>query len=135
MGTCSAGTAQDALKLAPKFRGDPDYGTAIYNANMTLGMVVMRVDGNKKAATKYLLAASKAPATEELAYGMSYFVQRLPVLLLKYGGPEQRAAVIEFLERLGKISKRSDMPLLESAAQLRQGLMPLWYQVQAVKLK
>jgi hypothetical protein len=95
----------------------------------------MRVDGNKEAGTKYLLAASKAPATEELSYESSYFTYKLPVVLLKYGGPEQRSAVIEFLEQFGKISKRSDMPLLESAAQLRAGLMPSWYQYQAAKLK
>jgi hypothetical protein len=127
--------AREALQLASKFRNDPNYGTAIYRANMTLGMVAMRVDGDKNTATKHLLEASKAPATEELAHSADYFTFKLPVLLLKYGGADEREAVIEYLERFGKISQRPDSPLLKSAAQLRKGYMPSWYQYQAAKLK
>ena len=55
--------------------------------------------------------------------------------LLKYGGADQRRAVIEFLEWCGKINKRQDLPLLESAAKLRQGIMPEWYQRQQAESK
>ena len=127
--------AQQALDLASKSRGDADYGTAIYRANMTLGMVAMRVDGNKKAAARYLLEASKAPATDELAYNADAFTVKLPVVLLKYGGPDEREAVIEYLERFGKVLHRRDLPLLENAAELRKGYMPLWYQYQVAELR
>jgi hypothetical protein len=127
--------ARNALQLAPKYRGDASYGTTIYKANMTLGMVAMRVDGDKKAAAKYLLAASQAPATEELNYLVSPLILKLPVVLLRYGGAAEREAVIEFLERFGRILKRRDLDLLHSAQQLRQGYMPLWYEVQAAQLK
>src|SRR6185295_11827020 len=50
--------ARDALRVAAAFVRDPNYGNAVYKANMTLGMVAMRVDGDVRAATKYLLAAS-----------------------------------------------------------------------------
>jgi hypothetical protein len=127
--------AREALRLAAKYRSSPDYGTAIHRANMTLGMIAMRVDGDKKTATKHLLEASRAPATKELAYSSDYFTYKLPVLLLKYGGAGEREAVIEYLERFGKICQRPDLPLLEAAAQLRKGYMPRWYQYQAAQLK
>ncbi len=127
--------AQQALELAAKFTGDPNYGTAVYQANVTLGMVAMRVDQDKNAAIDYLLAASKAPATDELAYNIQDLAMKLPVALLKYGGLDGREAVIEYLERFGKVVHRHDLPLLENAAQLRNGYMPVWYQYQAAKLK
>ncbi len=127
--------AQQALDMAPQSQSDPDYGTAVCKANLTLGMIVMRVDGNRKVATRYLLDASKAPRTDELAYSGDYFVMKLPVLLLKYGGLDEREAVITFLETFGKIYNPPDLPLLENAAQLRNGYMPIWYQYQAAQLK
>jgi beta-lactamase regulating signal transducer with metallopeptidase domain len=127
--------ARQALQMAAKFSGDPDYGTALYQANMTLGMVAMRVDGNAKAAAKYMIEASKAPATDELRYNMQDFAIKLPVLLLKYGGLDGREAVIEYLERFGKVLHRRDLPLLQNAARLRSGYMPIWYQYQAAQLK
>ncbi len=127
--------ALDSLRLMPRFSGDADFGTAVYKANMTMGMISMRVDGDSKAAAKYLLAASKAPSTEELAYYGDGFTLKLPVLLLKYGGPSGREAVIEYLERFGKTLHRHDMDLLAAARQLRQGYMPIWYQYQDRELK
>jgi hypothetical protein len=127
--------AQNALRLAPRFGGDAGFGTAVYQANMTLGTIAMRVDGDRKAAAKYLLAASRAPPTDELAYSGDYFTLKLPVLLLKYGGPSGRKAVIEYLERFGRTLHRPDMDLLAAARQLRQGYMPVWFQRQADQLK
>jgi beta-lactamase regulating signal transducer with metallopeptidase domain len=124
--------AQEALRLAPGFASDANYGNCFYKANMTLGMVAMRVDGDKKAAREYLLAASTAHTTENSA---APFTFKLPVLLLKYGGPGERKAVIEFLERYGKTLHRKDLDLLAAAKQLRQGIMPIWYQYQSAQLK
>jgi beta-lactamase regulating signal transducer with metallopeptidase domain len=59
--------AQDALALAPRYRDHPQYGTAIYLANMTLGTLALR-DGDTKKAVLFLRSASRAPASEELAY-------------------------------------------------------------------
>jgi hypothetical protein len=124
--------AQEALRLAPEFTSDTNYGNGFYRANMTLGMVAMRVDGDKKAARKYLLAASTAHTTDNSA---APFTLKLPVLLLKYGGPNERKAVIEFLERHGKTLHRKDLDLLLAAKQLRQGIMPVWYQYQSAQLQ
>jgi protoheme ferro-lyase len=57
------------------------------------------------------------------------------VLLLKYGGPSGREAVIEYLERFGRTLHRHDLDLLAAAKQLRQGYMPGWYQYQTESLK
>ncbi len=124
--------AQEALRLAPGFTSAPNYGNSFYKANMTLGMVAMRVDGNRKAAREYLLAASTAHPTDN---SLAPFTFKLPVLLLKYGGPDERKAVIEFLERYGKTLHRKDLNLLLAAKQLRQGIMPIWYQYQSAQLR
>jgi beta-lactamase regulating signal transducer with metallopeptidase domain len=124
--------AQEALRLAPRFGSDTNYGNCLYKANMTLGMVAMRVNGDKTAAREFLLAASTAHTTENNA---APFVFKLPVLLLKYGGPDERKAVIEFLERYGKTLHRKDLDLLLAAKQLRQGIMPIWYQYQSAQLQ
>lgn len=127
--------AQVALQLASRLPSNPNYGTVIYQANMTLGMVAMRVDGNTKAAARYMLTASAAPATDELRYDVQWFTLKLPVAALKYGRLDGRQAVIEYLERFGKILRRPDLSLLQNAAELRKGYMPIWYPYQAARLK
>jgi hypothetical protein len=88
-----------------KFPNDPDYGTALYNSNMVLGLLAMRA-GNRKAAVQSMLAASRAPATEELAYSASDFTLKLPELLFQAG---EHDAVAEFLEGFAKfnVSRRA----------------------------
>jgi hypothetical protein len=49
--------ATDALKLAPKFTDDPNFGTAIYTANMTLSALALR-DGDRKASVLHLERAA-----------------------------------------------------------------------------
>jgi hypothetical protein len=50
-------------------------------------------------------------------------------------GLDGREATIEYLDRLAKVIRRSDLPLAENAVQLRAGYMPIWYQYQAAQLK
>ena len=116
--------AAQVLALAPRFISDPNYGTAIYKANMTMGLLVLR-DGNRKAAVRYMLEASKAPVSEELARTQGLASARLPKYLLKEG---ERDTVIEYLERMAQISVTERTVLLESAAAIRAGRMPAWYQ-------
>jgi beta-lactamase regulating signal transducer with metallopeptidase domain len=124
--------SQDALQLAPRFRGDgKNYGNAIYAANMVLGMIAMRLDADIKSATRHLLAASETPSAEI----PTYLSMRLPTAMLRYGGIDQREAVIKYLERCGRIIDRPDIRFLEDAQKLRKGIMPIWYQYQIAKLK
>jgi hypothetical protein len=124
--------AKDALRLSPVSTGDPDNDDRFYMSHMVLGMVAMRVDGNIKEARNELLTAS---TTRTSANIVNPFTIRLPVLLLRYGNAAERKAVIDYLERYGKVLRRRDLDLLLAARQLRQGIMPLWYQFQSAQLK
>ncbi|MGA3019525.1 MAG: hypothetical protein ABSF62_20555 [Bryobacteraceae bacterium] len=114
--------AQQALQLAPSFRTDRDYGTALYNANMVLGLLAMRA-GNRNAAVQSMLDASRAPSTEELAYSGTDFTLKLPEWLFKDG---ERNSVAEFLDRFAEVSIWQKGYLTESAKAIRSGKKPLW---------
>ena len=114
--------AQEALLLAAKFRSDPDYGTAVYNANMVLGLLAQRA-GNREAAARFMLDASKAPGTEELAYSMNDFSLKLPEWLFQEG---ERNSVAEFLDQFAQKNVSAKGYLQESAKAIRSGKKPLW---------
>lgn len=116
------GYARDLLQLAPKFRDDPNYGVAVYMGNIVLGTLALR-EGNRKAAVDYLLAASHAPAAQDLDMYIPHHL-RLSGYLLKYG---ERDSVIEFLERIAQVSTVERASLLEAAGNIRKGLQPGWY--------
>src|SRR2546428_2360263 len=92
--------AQDALALAPALRDDPGYGTAIYGANIVLGTHALR-EGDRASAVRYMLAASKAPASPDLTTNRFGLELRLVNYLLKAG---ERESVIEFLEHAAEIN-------------------------------
>jgi beta-lactamase regulating signal transducer with metallopeptidase domain len=115
--------AGDVLALAPRYRDHPRYGTAIYLANMTLGTLALR-DSDTKKAVMFLRNASRAPASEELAYSngiVSSHHWHLAADLLKLG---EREAVLEFLERMSAISVADRFELREAAAAIRSGGTP-----------
>jgi len=118
--------AQDLLQLGSAFRSDPDYGTAIYTANMVLGSLAQQ-DGNTKLAVTCLRAASDAPASEWLMYS-----ERLVALPGSYGPPTfrldsellkvgQSEVVARFYERLSQTSIAMRRELREAAAAVRRG--------------
>jgi beta-lactamase regulating signal transducer with metallopeptidase domain len=118
--------AEDALVLAPRYRNHPQYGTAIYLANMTLGTLALR-EGDRKNAVLFLRNASRAPTSEELAYSVgmvSSYQWHLAADLLKQG---ERSAVLEFLDRMAAISVADRFELRDAAAEIRQGRTPRLY--------
>jgi hypothetical protein len=114
--------ARDLLQLSPKFQGDANYGVAVYMGNIVLGTLALR-DGDKKAAVGYLLAASHAPAAQDLDYYIPHHL-RLTGYLLKYS---ERDSVVEFLERMAQVSTVRKSELLDNANQIRKGIQPSWY--------
>jgi hypothetical protein len=117
------GFAEDALNLAPRYRNHPQYGTAIYMANMTLGTLALR-EGDRKTAAVFLRKASRAPASEELAYSegiASHYHWHLAADLLKQG---ERDAVLDFLDRMAAISVADRFELREAAAEIHRGGTP-----------
>jgi hypothetical protein len=116
---------QELLTLAPKFRNESYYGYAVHSANMILGTLALW-QGESKTAIRYLREASQAPASEELAYSAAPAAERLVKYLLKSG---EREAVIQFLEAMAKTNVVQKDYLLKSAAAIRSGQMPEWYQM------
>ena len=115
--------AQDALVLAPRYRSHPQYGTAIFLANMTLGTLALR-EGDSKTAALFLRKAARAPVSEELAYskGMaSNYQWHLATELLNQG---ERDAVLDFLDRMAATSVADRFELREAAAEVRRGGTP-----------
>jgi hypothetical protein len=115
-------SAQEVLQLAPKFPGDPDSGTALYNADMVLGLLAVG-DRNRKAAVRFMMDASNVPSTEELAYGGNDFSFKLPERLYQDG---ERDSVADFLERFAQGNVSQKGYLVESAKAIRNGKKPLW---------
>ena len=116
--------AQELLVLAPRFADHPEYGSAVFRGHITAGTVALR-RGDREAAVEHLMAASKAPASEELAYGHSGLHGRLVNYLLKAG---ERESVAAFLERYAALNVVSREQLQKDAERIRKGVMPLSYQ-------
>ena len=118
--------AQDLLNLLPRFKDDPNSGTAFYRAYIALGLNALR-EGDGRLAAKYLLEASRAPRTDELAYGYtpSGLEWRLVNYLLKSG---ERTTVAMFLERTAAIRDIEKDQRLADAAAIRKGMMPVMFQ-------
>jgi hypothetical protein len=111
--------AEDLLRLA-RLVHDDRVGTAIYFANMRLASIALS-EGNRKAAVLYMLTASKAPGSEELAYSRHVAAWKLVRRLLEQG---ERKSVIEFLERMASTSIVDRASLHEWATTIRRGEMP-----------
>jgi hypothetical protein len=111
--------ADDLLMLARTVR-DERQGSAIYFANMRLASLAI-VEGDRRAAVKYMLTASRAPASEELAYSRHVASWKVVRRLLDQG---ERESVIEFLERMANTSVVDRASLHEWAAAVRRGEMP-----------
>jgi hypothetical protein len=125
--------AHDALTLASDPAAAPSSGELVYVANMALGLIAERLDGNSHQAAQYLLAASDADTHNSNWQILP--AQKLCLLLLHYGGAEERQAVITFLDRQAKFTPKQQMDYALAAQQIRQGTMPSWYQYQVANLK
>jgi hypothetical protein len=115
--------AADLVKVASKFRSDPEYGDAIFHGNVMLGFVAGK-NGDGAGALKYLRAALKAPDTTEAARWHPGPWPQLCSAVIDYG---DRDAVIEFLGYFAQIDPTRRDDLLASAAELRNSQMPNWY--------
>jgi hypothetical protein len=115
----------DALALAQKFRDDPDYGKAFYDANVALAVNALR-EGDGVAAVRYMREAVKAPPSPAFARrSFGGLDVRLMNYMLKEG---ERESVAEFLERSAELRPVDREQLLKNAAAIRAGRMPASYQ-------
>jgi hypothetical protein len=109
--------ALELLTLASHDLKDPNYGTAVFQANLTLGKAALK-RGDKAGAVGHLLAASEAPPTEFLRYNMIDI--SLASSLVDAG---EREGVATFLDRCAKFNSQNRR-LTEWAVEIRQGLIP-----------
>lgn len=117
--------AEALLALAEKHRERPDYGEAIYRANIALGLHAIR-EGNRERAVRYMVAAGKAPASESLATAVVIPLDsRLTDWLLKDG---ERESVASFFDRAAQLRPLERARLTKDAAAIRAGQMPESYQ-------
>jgi beta-lactamase regulating signal transducer with metallopeptidase domain len=115
--------AIDLLALAPKFRKDPDYSSAVFSANILAGHIAAR-EGNSNEAVKYLRDASKIPPSEEMAYLLpSRFNVPYRQLCQILVGSGYRSDVVSFLEHLAEINIADRDEILSMAADARAGKM------------
>ena len=113
----SEAKARELLALASHNTKDPNYGTSVFLADMTLADAAFD-RGDKHEAVRLLLAASEAPLTEYLRYNQ--IDMSLPGKLVDAG---EREAAATFLDRCAKFNK-GGTPLAQWAAQIRKGINP-----------
>jgi hypothetical protein len=113
----TSANAEELLALASRNTADPNYGTAIFLADIALGEAALN-HGDKAGAVRYLLAASAAPPTEFLRYHM--IDMSLPRALAE---ADERESVATFLDRCAKFNSQNKR-LAEWAVQIREGLTP-----------
>lgn len=94
--------AQEALKLAEKFKTSFNYGNAIHHANIALGRVDL-ANNNIKGAAEYLKRAGNSPGSPQLdAFGPNMMLAKE---LLAKG---QKPAVLSYLDQAQKMWKSPD---------------------------
>jgi TonB family protein len=87
----AASYANEMLRMAPQYRGDWNYGNAIHDGNMVLGLVALR-QGSVENAKQYLLQSAKMSGSPQLdSFGPDLTLARE---LLQKG---ERAAVLEYI--------------------------------------
>ena len=116
--------ARDLLALAPKFKDDPRYGDAIYEANVALGANALR-EGDVKTAVRFMGEAARAPMLSGDLQYIGSLDSRLVTYLLKAG---ERASVADFLERAAQINAPRKEQMVKDAAAIRADQMPMSYQ-------
>jgi beta-lactamase regulating signal transducer with metallopeptidase domain len=116
--------AEDALRIAPQHPEHPRAGLAMFNAHMYLGLDALR-RGDVKGALAHLDAAPGVPPSSRLKYDQGMAGARLAHYLLKAG---QRDAVATYEERMAVVNLAERPVLRASAAAIRAGRMPEWYQ-------
>lgn len=110
--------ANQLLRIADGYRNDWNYGNAIHDANIALGMVSLNNNSGEEAK-EYLLKAGHAPASPQLkTFGPSMI---LADALLKKGETE---VVIEYLQLIKKVWEHDDGRIDSWISAIKGGGMP-----------
>jgi hypothetical protein len=114
----AASYANELLLAAPKNRQDWNYGNAIHDGNLVLGLLAMR-QGNIRMAAQYLLDAGNTPGSPQLnSFGPD---MSLAKAMLEKG---ERDAVIEYFSRCRTFWKMGEQRLDAWSETVRSGGVP-----------
>ncbi|HEV2690929.1 MAG TPA: TonB family protein [Bryobacteraceae bacterium] len=110
--------ASELLSMAPEHPRDWNYGNAIHDGNMVLGLVTLH-QGDAASAKKYLLDAGKTPGSPQLnSFGPNASLAK--ELLEK----NERDAVLEYFTLCGQFWKTGADKLKNWTAMVRGGGVP-----------
>lgn len=118
--------ADDLLRLADKLPNDPNRGVAIFSGHVALATLAVRAN-DMATALKHMGEAGTAPASRSARYGFNALWQRLATGMLKRA---ERESVAWFLDRYAQLNDSQRDQLARSAAAIRAGKMPDFYQYQ-----
>jgi beta-lactamase regulating signal transducer with metallopeptidase domain len=116
--------ASDALALAERHPEAAGEHSVIYRAHTVLGALALR-DGDVKAAVAHMRAATEAPLSPSRYGRHDGLRSRLAEYLLRAG---ERESVATYLEHSAERFPLERDRLLQDAARIRAGMMPLAYQ-------
>lgn len=107
--------AQELLQTAPQYRGDWNYGNALYTGNSVLGQIAL-AQGDIPSAKTYLAAAGDSPGSPQLnSFGPDL---TLAQQLLAKG---EKDAVIAFLGKIAKFWKGHEEKIQDWQKAIQQG--------------
>jgi Gram-negative bacterial TonB protein C-terminal len=110
--------ATELLGDAPQYKGDWNYGNAIHDGNMVMGLVALR-GGSTATAVQYLQAAGKSPGSPQLgSFGPN---MTLAKELIDAG---QGAAVVGYFDECRTFWKMGGQKLDDWSAMVRGGGKP-----------
>ncbi len=110
--------AKDYLEAAERNRHSKNYGNAVHQANIVLGLIALERQ-EVELAEQYLLAAARTPGSSQLK-GMGPNML-LAQKLLESG---RRRTVLRYLERCGKFWRLSMGRLWKWKLEIRAGRTP-----------
>jgi hypothetical protein len=108
----------ELLALAPRFRGDWNYGNAIQDGNLVLGRIALK-EGGLEQAKEYLIEAGKSPGSPNLnSFGPNMSLAR--DLL----GRGERQTVLQYFELCRKFWHMDLGKLNDWSRQVKAGEIP-----------
>ncbi len=110
--------AKDLLTLAPKYRGDWNYGNAIQDGNLVLGRIALK-EGRIDEAKQYLIGAGESPGSPQMnSFGPN---MSLAKDLLEKG---ERDVVLQYFDLCRKFWKMGNDNLDQWAKDVKAGKIP-----------
>ncbi len=107
--------AQELMTLLPSFRQNQEYGSAVHDANLTLGRIAVR-EGRMDDAKRHLVESIRTPSARQMDYGPNLSLAKD---LLEKG---ERQAVLDYFALCKKFWNFGRLD--EWSQQVKEGKIP-----------